>query len=162
MQRYGLLAVFIYNMYVSQVLSRRILNKKNIHLQFLHFLGPFCMQNKNLYPKNLWLHVLWRAGLTRAGQSSHSAQMGWIGRPWIARPSKGHEATDFWGKYSCSTCKKVPKNAKFVDVYCFCLTFVYSGTVVCVYTCLPCQKMADFCQYVVPDIVIIIWPFIVE
>ena len=114
-----------------QVLSRRILNKKNIHLQFLHFLGPFCMQNKNLYPKNLWLHVLWRAGLTRAGQSSHSAQMGWIGRPWLARPSKGHEATDFWGIYSCSTRKKVPKNAKFVDVYCFCLTFVYSGTVQC-------------------------------
>ena len=65
-----------------------------------------------------------------AGQSSPFGQNGWIGRPWLARPSKGHEATDFLGINSCSTCKKVPKNAKFVDVYCFCLTFVYSGTVV--------------------------------
>ena len=65
-----------------------------------------------------------------AGQSSPFGQNGWIGQPWLAQPSKGHEATDFWGIYSYSTCKKVPKNAKFVDVYCFCLTFVYSGTVI--------------------------------
>ena len=54
-----------------------------------------------------------------------------VGRPWLARPSKGHEATDFWGIYSCSTCKKVPKNAKIVDVYFSCLKFVYSGPVNC-------------------------------
>ena len=65
-----------------------------------------------------------------AGQSSPFGQNGWIGRPWLARPSKGHEATDFLGINSCSTCKKVPKNAKFVDVYCFCLKFVYSGPVI--------------------------------
>ena len=64
-----------------------------------------------------------------AGQSSPFGQNGWIGRPWLARPSKGHEATDFLGINSCSTCKKVPKNAKIVDVYFSCLKFVYSGPV---------------------------------
>ena len=70
-----------------------------------------------------------------AGQSSPFGQNGWIGRPWLARPSKGHEATDFLGINSCSTCKKVPKNAKIVDVYFSCLKFVYSGPVICVIRC---------------------------
>ena len=50
--------------------------------------------------------VLLRAGLTRAGQSSLFGQMGWIGRPWLARPSKGHDAKKILGIFYCSTGQK--------------------------------------------------------
>ncbi len=64
-----------------------------------------------------------------AGQSSPFGQNGWIGLPWLAGPSKGHEAIDFLGINSCSTCKKVSNKPKFVDVYCFCLLFIETGPV---------------------------------
>ena len=81
-------------------------------LQILVYLIPFCVQNKNLYPKSSRNCVLLRAGLTKAGQSSPSAQMGRIGRPCLARPSKGHNFWNFLGINCCYTYKKVSKNPK--------------------------------------------------
>ena len=96
-------------------------------LQFLGFLRPFYMYNNNLYPKSSRNYVLLRAGLNKAGQSCPFGQKGWIGRPWLARPSKGHNFWNFLGINCCSTCKNVSNKPKVVDVYCFCLLFVSSG-----------------------------------
>ena len=85
-------------------------------LQFLGFLRPFYMYNNNLYPKSSRNYVLLRAGLNKAGQSCPFGQKGWIGRPWLARPSKGHNFWNFLGINSYSTCKKVSNKPKFVDV----------------------------------------------
>ena len=84
-------------------------------LQFLGFLRPFYMYNNNLYPKSSRNYVLLRAGLNKAGQSCPFGQKGWIGRPWLARPSKGHNFWNFLGINSCTTYKKVSKNPKIGD-----------------------------------------------
>ena len=82
-------------------------------LQFLGFLRPFYMYNNNLYPKSSRNYVLLRAGLNKAGQSCPFGQKGWIGRPWLARPSKGHNFWNFLGINSYSTRKKVSNKPKF-------------------------------------------------
>ena len=82
-------------------------------LQFLGFLRPFYMYNNNLYPKSSRNYVLLRAGLNKAGQSCPFGQKGWIGRPWLAQPSKGHNFWNFLGINSYSTCKKVSNKPKF-------------------------------------------------
>ena len=66
-----------------------------------------------------WHRVLLRARLTRAGQSSPSAQMGWIGRSWLARPSKGHDGKFFLGIFYFSTGQKVSRKPKFGSTYHF-------------------------------------------
>ena len=82
-------------------------------LQFLGFLRPFYMYNNNLYPKSSRNYVLLRAGLNKDGQSCPFGQKGWIGRPWLARPSKGHNFWNFLGINSYSTRKKVSNKPKF-------------------------------------------------
>ena len=82
-------------------------------LQFLGFLRPFYMYNNNLYPKSSRNYVLLRAGLNKAGQSCPFGQKGWIGRPWLARPSKGHNFWNFLGIHSYSTRKKLSNKPKF-------------------------------------------------
>ena len=77
------------------------------------FLRPFYMYNNNLYPKSSRNYVLLRAGLNKAGQSCPFGQKGWIGRPWLARPSKGHNFWNFLGINSYSTRKKVSNKPKF-------------------------------------------------